>query len=131
MRDLRGERAPRAGVREERLRATSGLRQAEALSGSLSSWRGLSGRRYVVGVHAIDPQVLGDVTEAVVIAVERAGDGTARLLDVATPGAATTRGSRLRWLARMRCRGATEMHVHLLAEDEQDRNAVRRDLAGV
>ncbi len=96
----------------------------------MTSWRGLSGRRYVVGVHAIDPAVLEDVTDAVVIAVERSGDGTARVVDVAAPCAATSRRSRMRWLALMRTRGATEMHVHLLAEDEAERAAVMRDLAG-
>lgn len=126
MRDLRGERLPRAGIREERLRATGGLRRA----GAMTSWRGLSGRRYVVGVHAVDPAVLDEATDAVVIAVERAQDGTARVVDVAAPGAATSRRSRLRWLSLMRTRGATEMHVHLLAEDEAERAAVVRDLAG-
>ncbi|MDB5591625.1 hypothetical protein [Enterovirga sp.] len=125
MRDPRVERLPRAGIREERLRATAGLRGGEALT----SWRGLSGRRYVVGVHAIDPAVVEDATDAVLIAVQRSGDGNATVVDVATPGAATSRRSRLRWLARMRIRGATEMHVHLLAEDEGERRAVARDLA--
>src|SRR5436853_127609 len=47
MRDLRNDRTRRAGVREERLRTTAGVRGAL----ELSSWRGRSGRRYVVGVH--------------------------------------------------------------------------------
>lgn len=127
MRDQRRERQPRAGIREERLRALSGLRRGPALT----SWRGASGRRYVVGVHAVEPAVMEDATEAVVIAVERSGDGVARVVDVAAPAAGTTRRSRLRWLALARTRGATEMHVHLLAEDQAERDAVVRDLAGV
>ena len=125
MRDARGERMPRAGVREERLRSTAGLRNQDAMT----SWRGASGRRYVVGVRPSVEADLADVTEAVVIAVRRAGDGTASVIDVATPGPGTTRRSRLRWLALARTRGATEMHVHLLAESDAERDAVRRDLA--
>lgn len=116
---------PRAGIREERLRVTSGLRSADAIT----SWRGASGRRYVVGVHPGVSAEVADVTEAVLIAVERAVDGTARVIDVAAPSAASSRSSRLRWLARVRIRGATELHVHLLAEDEREREAVRRDLS--
>ena len=105
---------PRAGVREERLRSTTGIRQAMPMS----SWRGASGRRYVVGVQtAITPDM-----------VDMAG--TASVVDVAAPEPGATRRARLRWLALMRTRGATEMHVHLLAEGAAERDAVRRDLAG-
>ena len=117
---------PRAGVREERLRSTTGVRQATPMS----SWRGASGRRYVVGVQAgITPDVV-DMDGAVLIAVRRAGDGTASVVDVSAPEPGVTRRSRLRWLSLMRTRGATEMHVHLLAEDAAERDAVRRDLSG-
>lgn len=117
---------PRAGVREERLRSTTGIRQAMPMS----SWRGASGRRYVVGVQtAITPDMV-DMDGAVLIAVRRAGDGTASVVDVAAPEPGATRRARLRWLALMRTRGATEMHVHLLAEGAAERDAVRRDLAG-
>ena len=54
-------------IREERLRSTAALRHALPLT----SWRGRSGRRYVVGVHACGEPDLADVTDAVVIAVER------------------------------------------------------------
>lgn len=130
MRDLRGDRMAKAGIREERLRATAGLRRPDAMDGALTSWRGASGRRYVVGVHPVSaPESIADVTEAVVLAVQRAEDGTAALLDIAVPGDGTSRRARLRWLSRMRARGATEMHVHLLAEGEAERRAVLRDLA--
>ena len=49
MRDLRQERARPEGVREERLRATTGLLRGL----DLTSWRGRSGRRYIVGVHPL------------------------------------------------------------------------------
>ena len=125
MRELRGDRAMRAEIREERLRATSGLRKPQQLD-QLTTWRGRSGRRYVVGVHPVAEAA--DVADGVLIAVKRGGDGTASLLEVATPATDTSRGSRLRWISRMRARGATEVHVHLLAEDEAERDAVRRDL---
>ena len=115
---------PRAGVREERLRSTTGLKQAAPMT----SWRGASGRRYVVGVQAGIKADVVDMDGAVLIAVRRTDDGTASVIDVAAPAPGTTRRSRLRWLALMRTRGATEMHVHLLAEDEAARDAVRRDL---
>lgn len=123
MRDLRRERAPRASVREERLRATSGLKNPPALT----SWRGRSGRRYVVGVHRVEPDV-ADIADAVMIAVQRDGTGIAEVVEVAALGPQTRR-QRLRWLAAMRVRGATEMHVHRLAESDAERRAVAADLA--
>ena len=125
MRDFRDERTVRAGIREERLRATAGLASTDAIS----SWRGASGRRYVVGVHALIGTGLADVAEAVVLAVRRQHDGVAEVVDVAAPAADTSRRARLRWLAFMRARGATEMHVHLLAGSVAEREAVRQDLA--
>ena len=83
MRDLRHERVRRAGVREERLRATAGLRQGAL---NLSSWRGRSGRRYVVGVHPLSETDLLDVTDAIVIAVRRDEQGVASLIDIAAAG---------------------------------------------
>jgi hypothetical protein len=124
MRDMGGERSRRATVREERLRATAGLRESPALT----SWRGLSGRRYVVGVHALSEAEIADLTSAVLIAVERHADGTAKVLGIAAPRASTGPRTRLRWLSRVRSRGATEMHVHRLAESEEERRAVIADL---
>lgn len=117
---------PRANVREERLRSTAGLRQASPMT----SWRGTSGRRYVVGVQRGLRAEIADMEGAVLIAVRRADDGSASVVDVTAPEPGATRRSRLRWLALMRTRGATEMHVHLLAEDGTAREAVRRDLSG-
>lgn len=125
MRDMRHDRIARALVREERLRATAGLREQPALT----SWRGKSGRRYVVGIHPANEPDIADVTDAVLIAVQRSGDGTAEVLDVAAPGALTSRRQRQRWVSRMRDRGATELHIHRLAESESDRLAVVADLA--
>jgi hypothetical protein len=124
MRDMGADRSRRASVREERLRATAGLREASALT----SWRGLSGRRYVADVHALGEAEITQLTDAVLIAVERTSDGTAKVLDVAAPGAQTPLRARSGWLSRMRARGATEMHVHRLAMSDEERRAVVADL---
>lgn len=125
MRDMRHDRVTRALVREERLRATAGLRESQ----DLTSWRGQSGRRYVVGVHSPSEPEIVEATDAVLIAVERTGDGTARVVGVTAPGSLTAR-QRLAWLSTMRGRGVTEMHVHRLAANEAERSAVVADLVG-
>ena len=62
MRDMRNERVRRAGVREERLRATTGVKGALALS----SWRGRSGRRYLVGIHSLsETDIINDLRDDV------------------------------------------------------------------
>jgi hypothetical protein len=125
MRDLRHERARRAGVREERLRATAGLRQASL---ALSSWRGRSGRRYIVGVHPLVEAEILEVTDAIILAVSRDDDGTAHVIDIATAGSRPSGGARTRWMAHVRERGATEMHVHRLADGDRERRAIIEDL---
>lgn len=112
-------------MREERLRATAGLRGGQL---SLSSWRGRSGQRYVVGVHPLSETEILDVTDAIIIAVRRNGDGGAQLVDIATTGSAPRQAARARWLASVRARGATEMHVHRLADNEEERRAIMADL---
>lgn len=112
-------------MREERLRATAGLRQASL---SLSSWRGRSGRRYVVGVHPLDEAHVLEVTDAVILAVKRDRDGTAHVIDVATAGSRPSGQARTRWMTEALEHGATEMHVHRLAEDDAERRAVIEDL---
>jgi hypothetical protein len=125
MRDLRNERARRAGVREERLRATAGLRQSSL---TLSSWRGRSGRRYIVGVHPLVESEILEVTEAVIIAVRRDHDGTAHVIDIATAGSRPSEQARTRWMTTVQAQGATEMHVHRLADSDQERRAIIDDL---
>ena len=112
-------------MREERLRATAGLRQAPL---ALSAWRGRSGRRYVVGIHSLDAADVLDVTDAVLLAVRRDRDGVAQVIDVATAGSRPLAQARERWMAVVRERGATEMHVHRLAECEDERRAIVEDL---
>lgn len=112
-------------MREERLRATAGLRGGAL---NLSSWRGRSGRRYVVGVHALSESDILDVTDAIVIAVQRDEQGVARLVDIATAGPKPRDRLRKSWMSTVRARGATEMHVHRLAEDDATRRAIVEDL---
>ena len=124
MRDMRNERVRRAGVREERLRATAGLRG----NINLSSWRGRSGRRYVVGVHSLSETDILDVTDAIILAVRRDENGVARLIDIATAGPKPRDRLRKSWMSTVRARGATEMHVHRLAESAEARRAIVEDL---
>jgi hypothetical protein len=125
MRELRRE-DERGGVREEPLRAASALRGALGLT----SWRGRSGRRYVVGVHPLTEAEALAVSDAVLVAVRRDPDGAARVVDAAAAGPALRPRERRAWAARARSRGATEMHVHRLAEGEGEgeRAAIAADL---
>jgi hypothetical protein len=125
MRDLRNDRARRAGVREERLRATAGLRSGAL---ALSSWRGRSGRRYVVGIHPLSESEILEVREAVIIAVRRDRDGVAQVIDVAAAGSEIRERARTAWMMKVRACGATEMHVHRLAEGDEERRAIIADL---
>ena len=112
-------------MREERLRATAGLRQSSL---ALSSWRGRSGRRYIVGVHPFIESDLLEVTEAVMIAVKRDRDGVAHVIDIATAGSRPSRDARTRWMSNVQAHGATELHGHRLAATDQARRAVIADL---
>ena len=111
-------------MREERLRATAGLRSLPALS----SWRGRSGRRYIVGVHPLVASEVMDVTDAVILAVKRGPNGLSSVVDMTIVGPQCPDDIRIRWLARAETLGATEMHVHRLADDDRERRAVIADL---
>jgi hypothetical protein len=113
-------------VREERLKAAAGVSGAI----HLSSWRGRSGRRYVVGIHPFSGTDGLDVTEAVLIAVRRDADGTAQVIDVAAAGSKPRDAKRTAWIAHARERGAAELHVHRLAETDDERRAIVEDLRG-
>lgn len=125
MRDLENGRGEKADVREETLRTAAGLRGSGGLR--LSAWRGRSGRRYVVGVHALDAADGAEVADAVVIAVRRDEAGLAQVIDVASTGSAA-RAVPEAWIRRASDRGATEMHVHRLAEGAAERRAIVDDL---
>jgi hypothetical protein len=122
MQDLRNDRADAAVVREEGLKAAAGL--ARPLD--LSAWRGRSGRRYVVGVRPLAE--LSDITDAVVLGVRRGADGVARIVDAAIAGPLARETARRAWLSAIGAKGATELHVHRLAETDAERRAVVEDL---
>jgi hypothetical protein len=111
-------------VREESLRATAGLRS----SARLSSWRGRSGRRYIVGVHPLVEAEVLDVTNAVILAVRRDEAGLSHIMDVATAGSHPSEQARTRWFFKVQGLGATEMHVHRLADSDVQRQAIVDDL---
>lgn len=111
---------------EERLRATADLRGML----NLTSWRGRSGRRYVVGVHPLIEPELRDVSDAVLIAVRRDADGMAQVVEIASVGPRLREAARRAWIEEARRQGATEMHVHRLAESAKERQAVVEDLKG-
>jgi hypothetical protein len=85
--------------------------------GGLTSWRGLSGRRYIVSVY--HPASVPDYGDAVLIAVGRDRQGGRRILAVGTgspePLAAIA--------------GCQEIHVHLLARDAGEKAQLLADLA--
>lgn len=125
LQDPRADRADRHEIREERLRATAGLKGTPAVA--LSAWRGLSGRRYVVGIHDLTLDALDDAgTDAVVIVVRRDDAGIAGIVDV---GAGLTRGERIDLLTRATKAGAGELHIHRLAKGADERAAIVADLA--
>ncbi len=124
VRPMSQERVQRRSVQEERLRAAAGLRHASLV---LSSWRGRSGRRYVVGVQPLATADLRELADAVLLAVKRDADGTAHLVEVAAGPAAEDVGPAT-WVSAVEAQGATEMHVHRLAETDEERRAALVDL---
>lgn len=113
-------------MREERLRTLDSLRSTPAIT--LSAWRGRSGRRYVVGIHDLAEPDLMEMDDAVVIAVRRDGAGIAQPVSVTSSGNSPRERLMQGWLAHVARSGATEMHIHRLAEGEDGRRAVIEDL---
>ena len=124
LRELGRDRVRRAGVREERLRATADLRGII----NLTSWRGHSGRRYVVGIHPLTEPELREVSEAVLIAVQRDEEGVGQVVEVVCVGPRLREAARRSFIERTRQQGATELHVHRLAESAGQRQSVVEDL---
>jgi hypothetical protein len=62
------------------------------------------------------------------LAVRRDDQGVAQLIDIATAGPKPRDRLRKSWMSTVRARGATEMHVHRLAEDDASRRAIVEDL---
>ncbi|MBL8571230.1 MAG: hypothetical protein JNK84_19320 [Phreatobacter sp.] len=105
----------------------AGSPSALAVSGLVSrfhAWRGASGRRYLATVHGAGeaPAYEG----AVIVLARREPDGT-RLAVWAGRAPRTPRA--LARLAQMK--RAEEVHVHLIAERDEERAAVEADLVTV
>lgn len=106
-------------VREMPLRATAQLAERR-----FTAWRGRSGRRYVASVFAIqDGHALG-FTDAVLLAVspER------KIVAARDSGPFGIDAALTRWRDAVAMAGASEIHVHLLAEDSAGRRAALCDL---
>ena len=107
-------------VREVRLRMSAGLRDKPHVV--MSSWRGVSGRRYVVIVHDVADAASIEAPGAVAFGGRRYDPGFAGLLGAGHLGTVGV------WAAPAALDGATELHIHRLAETAADRDAMVRDL---
>ncbi|MGE7471367.1 hypothetical protein ACQKLX_18130 [Bosea sp. NPDC003192] len=106
-------------VREMPLRATAHLAERR-----FTAWRGRSGRRYVASVFAVqDGHALG-FSDAVLLAVspER------KIVAARDSGPFGIDAALTRWRDAAAMAGASEIHVHLLAEDSAGRRAALCDL---
>jgi hypothetical protein len=98
------------------------------------SWRGKSGRRYIFSVYGRAAGT-GDFSECphfangVVIAASRREDGTARIHWIGQSGSFPELLFEGPHLHEACARGATELHVHLLAGRRIDRDAIVEDLS--
>jgi hypothetical protein len=90
-------------------------------------WRGASGARYLHSVYSL--RDCPALPKATYIIVHRDSDGTRRPLQIGqtVEEADTLNLARLRHLGAKL--GANEVHIHLLAETSEERNAVEADLS--
>jgi hypothetical protein len=88
-------------------------------------WQGRSRRRYLASVYEVDCVELAE--NSVVLLV--AGDGERREARAVLSFGALDPGAIPRLRAATQASGATEIHVHLLAETEAARAAAVRDLS--
>lgn len=103
--------------------------EGERLGDHFRAWFGRSGQRYIVSVHALDgADPACEYDGALLFAVRRDADGNSVLVDGRDSGAAGAAGRNAGWIAAMRQRGATELHVHLLARDPAARQRALFDL---
>jgi hypothetical protein len=91
------------------------------------SWLGASGRRYICSVYSVGEPPPFDESRAVIAAV-RPGTARAEIAFVFAPGLNGESEDFDLWTARARACGASEWHVHLLADTPQARGVVLRDL---
>jgi hypothetical protein len=89
-----------------------------------TAWRGRSGRRYVASVFPVaDGHALG-FTDAVLLAVSR----DRQVVAARDSGPFGVEAALTRWRDAVTAAGASEIHVHLLAEDGVSRRAALLDL---
>lgn len=106
-------------AREMPLRSAASLGERH-----FTAWRGRSGRRYVASVFAVtDDHALG-FTDAVLLAVS----ANRRILAARDSGPFGIEAALTRWQRAAADAGASEIHVHLLAEDGASRRAALLDL---
>jgi hypothetical protein len=91
-------------------------------------WAGASGRRYICSVYALGEPPAFDCGRAIVAAVRKSAAGSA-IIFVFQPDAGDEADDLRCWAQKARQRGATEWHVHLLADSPAARKLAARDLA--
>ncbi|OJV05257.1 MAG: hypothetical protein BGO20_16775 [Bosea sp. 67-29] len=101
------------------LRSTASLGERR-----FTAWRGRSGRRYVASVFPSDDPHALSFTDAVLLAVS----ADRRILAARDSGPFGIEAALGRWQRSVTEAGATEIHVHLLAEDGASRRAALLDL---
>lgn len=116
---LNFDEPPAQAAREMPLRSTAGIAERR-----FTAWRGRSGRRYVASVFSVtDDHALG-FTDAVLLAVS----SDRRILAARDSGPFGIEAALTRWRRSVAMAGASEIHVHLLAEDGLTRRAALLDL---
>jgi hypothetical protein len=106
-------------AREMPLRSTAALSERR-----FTAWRGRSGRRYVASVFAADDTHALGFTDAVLLAVS----ADRHVIAARDSGPFGIEAALGRWQRSIMAAGASEIHVHLLAEDGISRRAALLDL---
>lgn len=91
-----------------------------------ATWQGASGRRYMFTAYAFDE--CPDIERAVALAVRYGEDGCRQALACIDLGPFPSLALGGGAMAAARRSGATELHLHLLAETSEARHAIIADL---
>jgi hypothetical protein len=92
-----------------------------------TAWRGRSGKRYIASVFQITDATALGYADAVLLAV----DADRQVLAARDSGPFGVEDALTRWRDAVRAAGAVEIHLHLLADDDQARQAALIDLMPV
>ncbi|KFC73142.1 hypothetical protein FG93_01886 [Bosea sp. LC85] len=110
---------PGTDAREMPLRSAAGLGERR-----FTAWRGRSGQRYVASVFSVtDDHALG-FSDAVLLAVSE----DRQIIAARESGPFGIEAALTRWRRSVVLAGASEIHIHLLAEDGLSRRAALLDL---